>query len=710
LKELLDSLNERQREAVLHFESPLLVLAGAGSGKTRVITYKIAYAVKELNYEPERILAVTFTNKAAREMKERISQLLGSQVPLWVSTFHSFCLRLLKKHPEPVGLKRDFHVIDTEDKKKLIAEIVKELNLDPELYSAGSLAGLISNVKNGTLSLESLSVDLDRFSQIYELYNGKLKDLNAVDFDDLLLLGRELLKDPFYGKFYSDYFRYVLIDEYQDTNSVQYEIAKALTVEKGNICVVGDEDQCIYSWRGANINNILNFEKDFKGAKVVKLEQNYRCSGNILTAANAVIENNRLRKNKKLFTENPSGEPIRLFAASDDREEANFVASIVEKLVKGGQFKYSDVAVFYRTNSLSRVIEDALRRRGIPYQIVGGVRFYERKEVKDFLSYLRAAVFPSDLLSLLRILNVPKRGLGPAVEKVVKEAFEEEKELLKALEKAKGLVGKEAQRRGIEELVKTLKELSEKMETLPPYDLINYLLSLLSYEAYLRKEYPQEWEQRLENVKELGNTLQEFAEQSGLKGKELYSEFISNLLLSSEQDQIEGEEKVVLMTVHASKGLEFPAVFVVGLEEGIFPHARSVDSSAEVEEERRLFYVAITRAKKLLSLSYAKRRRFFGSYRDTKPSRFLQEIPPHLIKRVSKRVPVKRAAPESDPRLKGRAPEPSFEERPKLVFHQKFGKGVVKRVEGSGDNAKITAVFSKVGEKTVIRKFLKVLA
>ncbi|ADU96199.1 ATP-dependent helicase [Thermovibrio ammonificans] len=708
MKELLKTLNPSQREAVLHFDSPLLVLAGAGSGKTRVITFKVAYMVKELRFEPERILAVTFTNKAAREMKERVEQLLGRSVPVLVSTFHSFCVRLLRRHAEEVGLSREFVILDGEDRKRLLSEVVKELNLDPERYSPSSLSNLVSNVKNGLYSLEGLSVEFDKFGQLFELYNRRLRELNAVDFDDLLLYGRELLSREEWRDYYSNYFRYVLVDEYQDTNAVQYDIVKALTLRKGNICAVGDDDQCIYSWRGANINNILSFERDFKNAKVIKLEQNYRCSKKILEAANAVIANNRERKGKVLYTENPEGDDIRLFRASSDVEEAQFLVAAVKRLIERG-VSPSSIAVFYRTNALSRIFEDALRRAGIPYQIVGGVRFYERREVKDVIAYLRLAVSPSDLLSLLRVLNTPRRGLGPAVEAKVKELFAELKDAFEVLGRLSRELRLEKQRRGVSELLEVLERIREKVETLPPYDLVKFVVSTVGYEEFLKEEYPQEWEQRLENVLELGNTLQEFAEKEGLTGRELLLEFLSSLALSSDQDQLEeGQERVTLMTVHASKGLEFPVVFITALEEGIFPHSRSSGSPRELEEERRLFYVAVTRAKERLFLSYAKRRRVFGSYRETKPSRFLSEIPQHLLCEVRRR---QRVAPSgSDPRVKARAPRPEGSAaRPKLVYHPKFGKGVVKRVEGSGDSAKVTALFAGHGEKTIIMKFLKVL-
>ncbi|SMP14981.1 DNA helicase-2 / ATP-dependent DNA helicase PcrA [Desulfurobacterium pacificum] len=701
MKELIRELNQQQREAVLYFDSPLLILAGAGSGKTRVITYKIAYMIEELGFEPERILAVTFTNKAANEMKERLEGLLKREVPVWVMTFHSFCVRLLRAHSVRLGYKPNFVIFDSDDKKRLIKEIIKDLNLDPDLYSPSTIASVISNVKNGTYSLDSMNLYYENIGQIFELYNKRLKESNALDFDDLLICGRDLLAQEDLKRRYSDYFRYVLIDEYQDTNRIQYEIALSLTKEKGNICVVGDEDQCIYTWRGANIENILSFERDFPNAKVIKLEKNYRCSGTILKAANAVIANNRKRKGKTLFTENPDGEPIRLFAAESDVEESQFISSTIKQFLKKG-VKPSDIAVFYRTNAQSRILEDALRKEGIAYQIVGGVKFYERKEIKDVIAYLRVALFDSDVVSLLRILNVPKRGLGDAAEKKLKEILKVEKGNLKALEKLAESVSSARQRKAVEDLIEIIRAIREKIPTLPPYDLIKFITTVSGYKEYLQKEYREDWESRYENIEELGNTIQDFAEREKLEGEELYVEFLSTITLSSDQDEMEEGEKVTLMTVHASKGLEFPVVFIAGLEEGIFPHVRSLDSADGVEEERRLFYVAVTRAKKLLSLSYAKRRRFFGTYKSSQKSRFLDEIPSHLIKEVKKKER------SGQPALQKTSS--TSDKKPKIVFHKKFGKGVVKRVEGSGDNAKVTAFFANYGEKTVIMKFLKVLA
>jgi len=701
LKGLLEGLNPEQKEAVLYFSSPLLILAGAGSGKTRVITYKIAYMVKELKVRPERILAVTFTNKAAREMKERVEKIVGQEAPVLVATFHSFCVRLLRAHSTRFGYSPNFLILDTDDKKRLLREILKDLNLDAERYSPSAIASVISNIKNGLYSEESMSIYYDRIKDILKAYNRRLKENNALDFDDLLIYGRELLKIPELQRRYSDYFAYVLVDEYQDTNSLQYEIIRALSREKGNICVVGDEDQCIYTWRGANIENILSFERDFPNAKVIKLERNYRSTKTILEAANAVIRNNKLRKGKVLFTDNPKGEPIRVFTAETDTEEAKFVASTIKRLLKLGK-KPSDIAIFYRTNSQSRILEDALRREGISYQIVGGVKFYERREIKDVIAYLRVSLFETDTISLFRILNTPKRGLGVAVERELKNILQDEKSNLRALRLLKERVSGK-QKKAVSDLLLTIESIKEKVSTLPPYDLIRFIVVATGYEEFLRREYPEEWESRVDNVRELGNTLQEFAEREGLKGEELYLEFLSTITLSSDQDELKGGEKVTLMTVHASKGLEFPVVFITGLEEGLFPHAKSSTSAEEVEEERRLFYVAITRAKELLVLSRAKRRRLFGNLKDVKSSRFLSEIPSYLVKEVKRReVPKEKQTITVTPLKK--------ERRPKLVFHEKFGKGVVRRVEGQGENAKVTAFFANYGEKTIVMKFLKILA
>ncbi|WP_456395292.1 ATP-dependent helicase [Desulfurobacterium sp.] len=700
IEKLLRDLNKQQREAVTYFDSPLLILAGAGSGKTRVITYKIAYMIEKFGYEPERILAVTFTNKAAREMKERVEQLLKSETSVSVATFHSFCVRLLKSHSVRIGFKPNFLIIDSDDKKNLLKTILKEMNLDTDLYNPVVIGSMISNVKNGLFSAEAMEFrGYDKFSYIMEAYNNKLKEMNAFDFDDLLLYARKLLTEhDDIRKRYVDLFQYVLIDEYQDTNGIQYEITKALTIDKGNVCVVGDEDQCIYTWRGANINNILNFEKDFPGAKVIKLEKNYRCSGVILSAANAVIGHNKIRKGKKLFTDNENGEPIRLFVGLNEQEEAYFIGKTVKRLIDTGT-KPSDIAIFYRTNAQSRSIEDALRKLGINYQIIGGLKFYERKEIKDIIAYIRVILFDEDRLSIFRILNTPKRGLGAAAEEKLKKFLNEGKGNLEAL-KIMIKTASTRQKEGIKELIHIIEEGREKVNSLRPYELVRFITVAAKYEDYLKKEYREDWESRLENIRELGNTLEEFAERTGLQGEDLLLEFLNTITLSSDQDEMEESEKVTLMTVHASKGLEFPVVFITGLEEGLFPHVRSLDSTEQIEEERRLFYVAITRAKKLLILTRAKSRRFFGSYRESEPSRFLEEIPAHLIKKVTRKEKSSETVSFSVRKNK----------KPKIVFHKKFGKGVVRRIEGIGDNAKVTAFFANYGERTIIMKFLKVLA
>ncbi len=710
INKLVEGLNSQQKEAVTYFDSPLLILAGAGSGKTRVITYKIAYMIEKFGYEPERILAVTFTNKAAREMRERVEQLLNGKAEVFVSTFHAFCVKLLKSHSVRVGFKPNFLILDTDDKKSLLKTILKEINVDTEFYNPFLIGSMISNVKNGTVSPESFEYKgYDRFLDIFEIYDKKLKEMNAFDFDDLLLYGKKLLTEhEDIHRRYVDYFKYVLIDEYQDTNGIQYEIIKALTIEKGNVCVVGDEDQCIYTWRGANISNILNFEKDFSEAKVVKLEKNYRCSGVILTAANAVIGNNTIRKGKKLFTDNEDGESIRLFEAVNDQEEALFVGKTIKKLIDT-DVKPSEIAVFYRTNSQSRIIEDTLRRQGVNYQIIGGLRFYERKEIKDIIAYLRVILFDEDKLSVFRVLNTPKRGLGTAAEERVKKYLDEGVSNLEALKKSLE-ESSVRQREGLRELIHIIEEGREKLSHLKPYQLVKFITSVTRYEDYLRKEYREDWEARVDNITELGNTFEEFSDRTGLKGEELYLEFLNTVTLSSDQDEIEDDEKVTLMTIHASKGLEFPVVFISGLEEGLFPHSRSLDSSEQIEEERRLFYVAITRAKKILILSYAKSRRFFGSYRPSEKSRFTEEIPVHLLKKVGRkqRAMEKSGALNAKPAFS--SPSGLKKKKPKIVFHKKFGKGIVKRVEGTGEMAKITAYFADFGEKTVVMKFLKVLA
>ncbi len=684
----LSALNEAQREAVVYFDSPLLVLAGAGSGKTRVITYKIAYAIDEIGFDPSRILAITFTNKAAGEMKERVASLIGKDAPVNIHTFHAFCAKILRKRGGLVGVDRNFTILDSEDRKALLKEVVSELNLDLSIYTPALLSQVVSSIKGGSKSKEEYEREQKNVALIFDTYEKKLKKLNALDFDDLLIYGEKLLK---LDSYYRDFFDYVLIDEYQDTNKIQYEIVKSLSLEKGNVCAVGDEDQCIYTWRGANINNILNFEKDFKNVKVIKLEKHYRCSATILEAANEVIKNNRLRKGKRLYTDNERGQPIRLFCAPSAELEAVYVAEFIKKLLDA-DFKPEQIAVFYRANFQSLLLEEALRKRGIPYRIVGGLKFFERKEIKDVLAYLRSALLSNDALALKRILNVPKRGLGSAFEKKLNVLIEEGLSAREALKKLSN--GESKQAKAAEQLLEIIWDIEEKIETLSPYELIAFIVSRTGYEEYLRKLFPDDFESRLENVRELGNTLEVFSRAENLSGRELYLEFLSQVALSSEQDELKNDG-VLLMTVHAAKGLEFDAVFLTGLEEGLFPHAKSVAKKESLEEERRLFYVGMTRAKKFLSLSWSRRRMLFGRYRQNEMSRFLKEIPKTLLYEV-------RISRQKEPESKG-------ERVPKVVFHPKFGRGFVKRVSGSGPNAKVTVVFDRFGEKVIIRKFLKAL-
>ncbi len=689
---MIKNLNEQQKEAVTYFGSPLLILAGAGSGKTRVITYKIAYMVKELGFEPKRILAVTFTNKAAKEMKERVEGLLGRTANVNIYTFHAFCVRLLKSHSSRLGYKPNFLIYDSNDKKKLIVKILNELNVDRNCYSPAVISSVISNIKNGMSSVDSARLKYGEIDEILEIYQRRLKDANAFDFDDLLIYGEKLLHEEDINENYRNYFKYVLVDEYQDTNKVQYNIIKLLTLKEGNVCVVGDEDQCIYTWRGANINNILDFEREFKNTKVIKLERNYRSTSTILKAANSLIKNNNMRKGKSLYTDNPEGESIRLLKARNDREEARYVADSIEHLLSNGA-KPSDVAVFYRTNAQSRLFEDALRQRSIPYKLVGSLRFYERKEVKDVIAYLRASLFDEDRVSIFRILNVPKRGLGQAVERKFESMLGKGLNVKDALAEVANNLNA-SRKQSVLALLNILNEIKQKSNALEPYKLIRAIVVLTDYENYIKGEFPDDFQSRMENINELANTLQEFSERNNLKGEELFLEFLNSIALSSDQDEIDDSDAVMLMTIHASKGLEFPVVFITGLEENLFPHARSIGSAEGIEEERRLFYVAITRAKKLLSLSYSAKRRYFGTYKETEKSRFINEIPMNLVRMVNRKPKPNR---------------PTAAKKPRLVFHEKFGKGVVKSIDGIGANAKVVAVFENYGEKTIIRKFLKVI-
>jgi DNA helicase II / ATP-dependent DNA helicase PcrA len=628
---LLELLNPTQLDAVEHTEGPLLILAGAGSGKTRVLTHRVAYLIDQGLAAPEEVLAITFTNKAAREMKDRVALLVGPDSrKMWVSTFHAFCARILRVHAEKLGYKREFTIYDGADQVRLVKRCIVELGKDPKRFNPRSFQAQISSAKNVLMAPDDFLRNTEGYiaenvAEVYDLYQKRLYENNAMDFDDLIMQTVALLElFPEVRERYQTRFKYIHVDEYQDTNHAQYRLVNLLAAGHRNLCVVGDDDQSVYSWRGADIRNILDFERDYPEAKVVKLEQNYRSTQTILDAANAVVANNASRKPKALWTAGGEGERIRIFAASDEYAEARFVVSEVERLIEGDASP-REISVFYRTNAQSRALEDVLVREGVPYQVVGGVRFYERAEVKDAMAYLSVISNPDDSVSLERIINVPKRGLGnTSVAKLQDYARRNGASLYGALAEADavGLTGAAKKAcRGVRDLIEGLRVAAKEV---PPAELIGAVLDESGYRKELEAEDTVEAESRLENLEELINAAREYER---VEPEPTLEGFLQEQALYSDQDSLTSEGgSVTLMTLHNAKGLEFGHVFVVGMEEGTFPHARSLDEH-NLEEERRLAYVGITRARETLTLTHAKLRSSWGEREHRMPSRFLSEIP-----------------------------------------------------------------------------------
>ena len=616
----LSALNDKQREAVEWPDGPLLVLAGAGSGKTRVLTTKLAYLVNEKEVNPYNILAITFTNKAAKEMKERAFKMLGSDAyKMQISTFHSLGLFLIRENYDKLGFEKNFTILDSDDSLTIIKKILKDMNLDPKVYNPRAIRNKISSAKNELMDSNYYS----RFANteyeeivldVFRRYEQKVLKNNSMDFDDLLLLPIKLFKKyPEVLEKYQDRFRYILVDEYQDTNEAQYILIKMLSAKYKNICVVGDLDQSIYGFRGANFRNILNFEKDYPDAKVVPLEENYRSTGNILNVANDIIKHNKQRKEKNLWTRNSNGPKIRYHRAYDEKDEASYVMEEIKKLIINGEPK-SSIAVLYRTNAQSRNMEEALLRENIPYKVVGSFYFYNRKEIKDLISYLKLIYNPNDDVSLMRVINVPKRQIGPkTIENLASKALEKGVSLYEAIDGGKELEFKK--------LIEKLKKESENIS-------LTELAEMILVESGMRKELESsktiDAEIRLENLEEFKSITKNFEENNGVISLE---EFLLEISLVSDMEEHKNNNDVVtLMTIHSAKGLEFDHVFIIGLEEGLFPHSNCLDSSDEIEEERRLCYVAVTRAKKTLTLVNAKRRMLYGNTNANPPSRFISEI------------------------------------------------------------------------------------
>jgi len=636
--DLKSLLNKEQCEAAITVDGPLLILAGAGSGKTRVLTYRIAHMIEDLSIYPSQILSITFTNKAAGEMKDRVRSLVGNIADnMWISTFHSSCVRILRREIDKIGYNKNFTIYDSYDQKSLIKQCMKELEINEKDLTDSEILSKISNAKNELITSEKYKKENEsdyrknKVADVYVLYQKKLKGNNALDFDDLIFKAVELLKNnKDVLDFYHSKFKYIMVDEYQDTNKAQYELIKLLVDERENICVVGDDDQCIYAWRGADVTNILDFEKDYPKAKVVKLEQNYRSCGNILMAANEVIKNNSQRKDKALRTEKESGEKINLYRAFTDRDEANFVANQIKTIMKEKNRSYKDFAILYRMNSQSRIFEESFRKHLIPYKIVGGLKFYDRKEIKDIMAYLKLINNPLDDIALKRIINVPKRNIGDAtIQKIQEFANGIDQCLYSAILDVEFIPTLTTRNKSsISKFVSLMNSFMAKNEEVSVSELIKLIIADTGYLKQLENSKEPEDESRVENIKELVSDAVEFERTSEDKSLLTFLEGVS--LGSSTDDPDEELDTTAMMTVHSAKGLEFPVVFMVGMENGIFPGMSSMNNFTEMEESRRLCYVAITRAEEKLYITSAESRMVFGRNVGYQPSDFISEISPDL--------------------------------------------------------------------------------
>jgi DNA helicase-2/ATP-dependent DNA helicase PcrA len=713
--DLLSSLNPMQQQAVLHGGGPLLILAGAGSGKTRTLTHRVAHLIGEHDVAPWRILAVTFTNKAAGELRERLQRLLGDSESPWVSTFHATCVRILRREIEVLGFTRNFVIYDDQDQERLLKECLRELDVSEHLLNPRSASAMIDAAKNrgvAPASYDRHDVWHERAAHVYTLYQEKMRRNNALDFGDLLLCTARLFEEhPDVLDRYRERFLHVLVDEYQDTNAVQYRLTNLLASRHRNLCVVGDEDQSIYRWRGAEIGNILDFERDYPDAVVIRLEQNYRSTGTILEAAGAVVAQNTQRKGKRLWTENPRGERITLALLDDEVDEARFVATEISRLDKLGRSLHQ-IAVFYRTNAQSRALEEALVRQRIPYVMVGGVKFFARAEVKDILAYLRVLVNPADTVAAKRIIGVPARGIGSATVERLATLEDEAGGFLPACSLAlqRGLL-KSAAAEKVEKFVTLMTSFRDAIATLPYPQLTARIIEETGYGTMLREDPTEQARERMQNLDELLKGMEEYAGST-----KTLEEYLEQVALVTDLDSYDGRaDRVTLMTMHSAKGLEYPMVFMTAMEEGLFPHARVADE--DIEEERRLCYVGMTRAMEKLYLTHVRRRRVFGDFQCNPRSRFVDEIPPPLLHEVGN--PARRwelgrqqaemftAAPRTDPTHEVRI-EYDNEERLRVgarVRHATFGVGTVQRLEGAGEGQKATVLFGSVGRKKLVLKF-----
>ena len=736
-----ETLNDKQQEAVFHTEGPLLVLAGAGSGKTRVLTHRIAYLMEEKGIMPWNILAITFTNKAAGEMRERVNRLVGQGAErIWVSTFHSACVRILRRHSGWIGYDTNFVIYDGDDQKSLMKDICKRLNIDTKKYKERAILGVISSAKDELIGPEQFALDAqgdyrqEIIAKAYSEYQRQLKSSNAFDFDDLIMKTVELFQNnPDILDEYQERFRYIMVDEYQDTNTAQFKLVSLLAAKYQNLCVVGDDDQSIYKFRGANIENILSFEKIFPDACVVKLEQNYRSTQNILDAANSVIQNNTERKEKKLWTANGQGDKVRMRSFQSAFEEAEFISGEIAARVRRQEADYRDFAILYRTNAQSRMFEEKFLMANIPYKIVGGVNFYARKEIKDLLAYLKTIDNAKDDLSVRRILNVPKRGIGATtVTRVQEYALAHQMSFYEALEHASEIMGAGRAVSKINSFVTFIRTLRTQEEFFSVSELLKEVIERTGYVSELEAEGTEEAKARLENIDELINKVtsyEEEAEEPSLEG------FLEEVALVADIDSLdECSSHVVLMTLHSAKGLEFPEVYLAGMEDGLFPSYLSIDSEDEdaLEEERRLCYVGITRAMRHLTLTCARMRMSRGETHYNRPSRFLDELPKEKLDFGRKEEHRKQEIPQTEKNrtnayaqaksvfhtkaydtvfdLKKGMPEKagSLEyEVGDTVRHMKFGVGMVEKIQDGGRDYEVTVNFEKFGVKKMFAAFAK---
>ncbi|HFJ5143708.1 TPA: DNA helicase PcrA [Enterococcus faecium] len=733
--ELLNGMNPRQKEAVLHTDGPLLLMAGAGSGKTRVLTHRIAYLIEEKEVNPWNILAITFTNKAAKEMKERVNAILASGgEDVWVSTFHSMCVRILRRDVDFIGYNRNFTIIDSSEQLTLMKRILKELNIDPKKYDPRSILGTISQAKNSLQTPQDFTKMQGSYyeeiaAKCYAAYQKELQYNQCMDFDDLIMNTIRLFEEhPDSLTYYQNKFHYIHVDEYQDTNHAQYKLVNLLAGRFRNLCVVGDADQSIYGWRGADMQNILDFEKDYPDAAVILLEQNYRSTKNILSAANQVIENNSNRKPKNLWTENKEGNKITYYRADNERDETRFIVDRMQEEIRSNHRNYGDFAILYRTNAQSRVMEETLLKANIPYKMVGGHKFYDRKEIKDILAYLNVLANPQDSISFERIVNSPKRGIGPgSIEKLRSFASLHEWPLLEAAQNVDlaNIGGKAGQQLG------TFGEMIQEVTQMIPYltvtELTKEVLDRSGYLEDLKIQNTLEAQARIENLEEFLTVTQEFDKQFEQQNEEdadapeeKLTVFLNDLALVSDIDNLEEDaSQVTLMTLHAAKGLEFPVVFLIGLEEGVFPLSRALMEESELEEERRLAYVGITRAEEALYLTNAFSRTLYGRTQYNRPSRFVEEIDQELLeiegmRPTPKKTPVfaKKTAysykqPETAvvPSKSATGGENNSWKPGDKVKHKKWGLGTVVRVSGTSKDLELDVAFPSQGVKRLLAAF-----